>query len=850
MIETLELEESVVERYDPPKLLVDWSSPWHEFVTSVRPAFVRSERRLAGEAPFGLIPLRIMIPSYVAEAFVILAAIFVQVKIAELQPFVAPRLSSHDVIYYSGDELPRTEDLGGAQAGTSGRAGGGEARHRTQTIKIVRGGSLVAKVVDAPNLRLPSTRDAVANLLAVKPNPGPPPSEGLRSTRTAPNLATALVAPAPNVIRDYARNGVQLDSVIAPAPSLSRDQPHIAPNLNASLIPPAPVIERDVAPDVTRDHTLVAPALGPAVIPPAPRVSRERVLTAPSLTASVVAPAPSVARDQTRSTPALAANVIAPAPTAVNRELSRAPVQISASVVPPPVSAPERSSTRNPKLNLPSPSVIAPPPSADASHDIHRIASGNVLDPSKTVVPPPPAQAGGGSFMSSLVGRIFGASEVVPPPPSIHSNTSTTAAGSSLAANVVPPPPVVTGTAAGGTARATRNGMGTTLGPNVVAPPPSTGASNLTGTRSLSSSATQRLGTPSVVPPPPSLSGSGAGTGNTGGAGTPRGTPLANHVVPPPPSVGGASNLSGSGLSRNGATLGAPLDAGKGLAPPITGNGANAGAVLSSRPGSKVGLPTNGGTGSLAMSPTGGDKPGLGGVGGGAGIGRGDGPGSGINSSGSGAGKTATGRGTDANARGGISPAAGPGGAGNTPSGTPPVRGVDISGGTGIVTIPSFGTSSGNDPGTSARSAARSQQTLGVTVVATATSGGAFEPYRNLLRGEKYTTYFDTSAGTVVMEFADEGATGHPFGGTLAAPAAVRTDLAGSLPHGRMVIACALDASGNLKNIRVLEAGPAGMTAKVLAAIRSWKFQPAMRGTQPVEVTAILGFGIDTSDHF
>ena len=852
MIETLELEESVVERYDPPKLLVDWSSPWHEFVTSVRPAFVRSERRLAGEAPFGLIPLRIMIPSYVLEAFVILAAIFVQVKIAELRPFVAPRFSSHDVIYYSGDELPRTEDLGGAQAGTSGRAGGGEARHRTQTIKIARGGSLVAKVVDAPNLKLPSTRDAVANLLAIKPNPGPPPSQGLRSTRTAPNLATTLVAPAPNVIRDYTRNGVQLDSVIAPAPTISRDQQHTAPNLNAALIPPAPVIDRDIARDVARDRTLVAPALAPAVIPPAPRVSRDRAIstTAPSLTTSVVGPAPSVARDQTRSTPLLAANVVAPAPSAGNRELSRAPVQMSAAIVPPPVSAPERSVQRSAKLNLPAPSVVAPPPSADVSQDVHRLTS-DVLDPSKTVVPPPPAQTGSGSFMNSLVGKIFGASEVVPPPPSVHSNSASTGTGTLLAANVVPPPPRVGATAAEVATRGTRNGMSATLAP-VVAPPPAA-LSNVTGSRSLSSSSSSTLGTPSVVPPPPSLSGPGGGTGNSGGAATPRGTLLANNIVPPPPSVGAASSASGSGLSRNGATLGAPLDAGKGLAPPNTsGSGANAGAVISSQPGPKVGLPSNGGTGSLAMSPTGtrDDKPGLGGAGTGAGIGRGDGPGSGINGSGSGAGKTAAGRGTDANARGGISPAVGPGGAGNAPSGTPLVRGVDISGGTGTVTIPSFGTASGNDPRTSARSTSRSQQTLGVTVVATATSGGAFEPYRNLLRGEKYTTYFDTAAGTVVMEFADEGATGHPFGGTLAAPAAVRTDLATGLPHARMVVTCALDASGNLKNVRVLEAGPAGMTAKVLAALRTWKFQPAMRGTQPVEVTAILGFGIDTNDRF
>jgi hypothetical protein len=36
----------------------------------------------------------------------------------------------------------------------------------------------------------------------------------------------------------------------------------------------------------------------------------------------------------------------------------------------------------------------------------------------------------------------------------------------------------------------------------------------------------------------------------------------------------------------------------------------------------------------------------------------------------------------------------------------------------------------------------------------------------------------------------------------------------------------------------------------VIAALRGWKFQPAMRSNQPVEVTAILGFNIDTNDRF
>jgi TonB family protein len=179
------------------------------------------------------------------------------------------------------------------------------------------------------------------------------------------------------------------------------------------------------------------------------------------------------------------------------------------------------------------------------------------------------------------------------------------------------------------------------------------------------------------------------------------------------------------------------------------------------------------------------------------------------------------------------------------------VRGVDISGGSSQVTIPAFGSdSSGSEPQTRGRSPVKQHQTLGVTIVATATSGGAFEPYKNLLKGEKYTTYFDTSLGTVSMEFADEAAKDHPYGGNLTAPTAIRIDLPEGLARARMVVSCTLDASGNLKNVHVLEAGPADMTAKVLAALRAWKLEPAMRGSDPVEVTAILGFGVDTNDRF
>jgi hypothetical protein len=844
--ETLQLEEATaIDRHQAPQLLVEWSSPWREFVTAIGPALARSEARLAGEAPFGLVPYRIMIPSYLLEAFLIFAAIIVPVELAQLRPYVAPRLSSHDVIYYTGDELPRTEDLGGAQAGIMGRAGGEQARHRTQTIKIARGGSLVPRVVDAPNLKLPSSREAVANLLAVRPDAGPPPSEGLRSARSAPNLPTTIVAPAPNVIRDYTRNGVSLEGVISPAPTVRREQPLAAPNFSATVIPPAP--------DVSRDHPLVAPALAPSVVAPAPSVKRDPMV-APSLGAAVVAPAPSVTRDQARPAPALATNVIPPAPAYVSREISSAPVQMAnLAVVPPPISAPERASTRSPKLSLAAPSVIAPPPSADVAQDLRRLASGNISDPSTNVVPPPPTQTGSGSYVSSLIGKIFGTAEVVPHPPTVSASGAGGGTVSPLPANIVPPPPSLGASAAGGSPRGNRSGMGSSLGSSVIAPPPTAGVAGGTGTRPVASSTAPALGLPSVVPPPPALSGAGGGTGNTGGGtGTPGGTLLANNIVPPPPSIGGGSGAAGSGLGRKGTGLGAPMDAGSPVAPPTAGgSGTNAGVVISSQPGAKVGLPSTGGNGSLSMSPSGGDKPGIGGAAGGTSIGRGNGPGSGMKGAGPGAGKTDAGRGSDPDAHSGISPSAGPGGAGNAPGGTPPVPGVSVSGGSSIVKLSSFGDDPAGDPKLPGRSSLKQhQQTLGVTVVATASSGGAFEPYKNLLHGEKYTTYVDTALGTVVMEFADEAATGHPFGGTLSGPVKIRADLPEGLSHARMMIKCTLDAAGDLKNFHVLEPGPADMTAKVLAAVRGWKFQPAMRGSQPVEVTAILGFNIDTSDQF
>ena len=173
---------------DGPKLLIEWSSPWEEFVSAIRPALGRSPQPLAGEAQTGLFPVRGILVSWVLEVILLAIAIILPAKLESLRPYMPPAPPKYDVIYYSGDELPQTEDAGGAQSGRSGAAGGQEARHRTQTIRVARGSAVTDKVVDAPKLKLPQTNLDVANLLALKSIPGPAPAEGLQRSMPASQL--------------------------------------------------------------------------------------------------------------------------------------------------------------------------------------------------------------------------------------------------------------------------------------------------------------------------------------------------------------------------------------------------------------------------------------------------------------------------------------------------------------------------------------------------------------------------------------------------------------------------------------------------------------------------------------
>ncbi len=698
---------------DAPKLLIEWSSRWDDFKTAVGPAFSRSPEKLAGEAATGLFPYRGILVSWGLEIFLLVAVIVLPGKLQSLSPYVPPTTPKYDVIYYTGDELPQTEDAGGAQAGRTGEAGGSEAKHRSQTIKVSRGSSLSEKVVDAPKLKLPTTNLDVANLLALHSIPGPAPAEGLQRSLPSATL----------------------------------------PQMNA--------------------------------VAPTPDVGIPKLQLPPSLVTGVAAPMPSVSRDKMRNSAALAAQAVPPAPGDLQREVgsSSVPVARTTEIVPPPISAPVRDADHVAKLTLPAPNVVAPPPS-QVQRELSKIGSSGSGDVRSQVVPPP-VQSASGSLgrMNAAVGG-FGSSND----------------------NVVAPP------SQSGDRSLNRNGTGSLIGnTNVVAPPSDSGNRAIGG---------QNLG----------------------------GVLSAANVVPPPPTLGGQGSANGDGTGKKGSGRGSPFDLGSSVAPPGGGGGSGGGSgiVLSNKPGSAVGVPGAGAAGSLAMSPAGGDKPGLGGSGGGTGIGHGTGPGSGLTGSGSGAGREGGGHGSDPNAHNGISPYPGPGGAGKGTNGTPAVPGVSVQGGN-TITLPSFGSNgdpNGSAPGRS--SVANNRKGPDIQIVATPRSGGGFNQYGALKGDRNYTLYIGTSVGTVVMQYADPASVSHPYAEDLSAPDPLHAELPAGVLRVPVTIACILNREGVIKSAHVLQSGDPDTAAKIMAALTNWKFRPALRGDQPVEVNAILGFNTNT----
>ncbi len=466
----------------------------------------------------------------------------------------------------------------------------------------------------------------------------------------------------------------------------------------------------------------------------------------------------------------------------------------------------------------PMPKLAAvPPPPEVRREDWHK----NLTIPA-AAVPPPPEISREEMRKNPMV-----TASVVPPPPVSVPRELPQARFPQMRAEVVPPPVSSPQRDTTATARLTMPA------PSVVAPPPSlaTDISRMAGQVPVRP-------TQDVVPPPVQ-----ANLGNVTGRNVPS---IANaSVVPPPPSL--SSQTSGRGMGHTGSGTGLALEAGAPTAPPGNsgGNSPNSAAIISSKPGTTVGAPDAGSRGALAMSPTGGAAPGIGGTGGGAGNTTGAGTGAAHDGSGAGSTKSGTGPGASSSAKTGTSPVPGPGGAGTgSRSGVPNTPGISVQGGS-IVTLPSFG-GNASDPATAGRSSISGHPGPGITVVATSRSGGAFNFYGALKGDRVYTIYMDTTLGMAVLQFADPNSEAQGYTEELNAPEPLRKVLPPSADHTRVVISCVIDRIGNVKSAAVLDGKSSNLAAKILPALANWRFRPVLRGDKPVEVNAILGFNIDT----
>ncbi len=327
---------------DTPQLLIEWSSPWQEFVAAIGPALRRSPPRQGFETRAGLFPFRGMLLAMLLE---IAALAGMMARLDRIEPVAfQPPPPAPDVIYFSADELPRTADLAGAAGGKAGRTGGASRRH-IQAIKVARDQVVRERVADAPQLNLPKSDSQIKNLLAYRAEAGPAPAEALRMNRQIPQMAMAVAPPPPDapaeVQRQMRQNPLANPVVVPPPVALSQHD-----LMRRSAMPSATVVPPPVsAPPELRSHparltlpeqAVVAPRpeigsamqshrvsndFTPRVVPPP--VDLSTVRTSPSTTAlngtQAVAPPPVELHDtQLHAMKGLGGSAVAPPPVEIH----------------------------------------------------------------------------------------------------------------------------------------------------------------------------------------------------------------------------------------------------------------------------------------------------------------------------------------------------------------------------------------------------------------------------------------------------------------------------------------------------------------------------------------------------
>ena len=311
------------------------------------------------------------------------------------------------------------------------------------------------------------------------------------------------------------------------------------------------------------------------------------------------------------------------------------------------------------------------------------------------------------------------------------------------------------------------------------------------------------------------------------------------------PKIGATGSQAGAQLA---GVLSAPVGA-PGAPPAPASDSKTVGVIVSPHPGTQAARPKEEEKTTVAMERGGANTPGSGSNGGGKGMRPGAGTGSSATGANAGAPAVGNGQGADLYARNGNSPNLGPGGTGSMTTGTPRAPGISVSGGKNAITLPSFGGPPA--PASSGRSDPARNMGTGITVVASPRAGGALNLYGSLKGDRVYTIYITTRIGTAIMQFADPKSVGRAYTTALTAPQVLRANVAeqatvgGHLP--RVLVICDLDERGEINNARVLQSESDDFAAKILAALPLWKFTPAYRGNEPVAVSAIVGFGVDTN---
>jgi hypothetical protein len=305
---------------------------------------------------------------------------------------------------------------------------------------------------------------------------------------------------------------------------------------------------------------------------------------------------------------------------------------------------------------------------------------------------------------------------------------------------------------------------------------------------------------------------------------------------------------------------------------PGTGTGTETGGATS---GTGTGTGT-GGSGSGMGSGTGEGGGGGGGTGGGTGSGTGSGvgPGSGTGSGGSGTGSgygingtggggTGTGTGTGAGSGPGRGYGTGTGsgtgtGAGSGP-GTGPFPGISIVGGSGTSGI----SSSSRSGGSRTRTPPGPHGTYGMTIVATASSGGGLRDYGIFRNESVFTVYIDMThsadpAPSWTLQYALLRRASDPSTITLGGSVQMSDQVVAPYPISKeepqfpeevvaknlsrlVVVYAEISNEGKVEHTRVIQSPNPLLNEPVLEALAKWTFRPAEMNGAPVAVKALIG---------